>query len=72
MPTIDIAQTGANIRRLQKQHHTTGKMLADICGVTPAAVSKWGKNCIPTIDVLVVMAHCWGIAVDDIIAVAIN
>lgn len=70
MPIVDIQKTGANIRKLQKEHNTTGKMLADMCGVTPAAVCRWGKNCMPTIDSLVVMAAAWNVKIDDIIATA--
>lgn len=69
MLTINIEKTGVNIRRLQKENNMTGKVLADICGVTPAAVSRWGKNCMPTIDALIIMAHIWNTTIDDILAI---
>ena len=68
MVILDIAQTGKNIRHLQKVNHTNGRMLADICGVSQAAVCKWGKDCMPSIDALVSMADTWNVKVDDIIA----
>ena len=68
MVIVDMMQTGKNIRQLQKVNHTNGRMLADICGVTQAAVCKWGKDCMPSIDALVSMANIWNVKVDDIIA----
>lgn len=67
MPTINIEKTGINIRKRAQAAGMTMRDVADICGVTPQAASKWGRTCMPTIDAIVVMAHIWGIAIEDII-----
>ena len=67
MPTINIEKTGINIRKRAQAAGMTMRDVADICGVTPQAASKWGRTCMPTIDAIVVMAHIWGIAREDII-----
>ena len=70
MPTIDMAATGANIRRLRK---AAGMTIADIqvlCGISVAAIGKWQRDdAVPTIDNLVILAAAWNIRMDDIIVV---
>ena len=71
MPTVDIAKTGQNIRKRAEEAGMTMKDVADICGVTPQAASKWGRTCLPTIDAIVVMAHIWHITIEEIIAIKV-
>lgn len=41
VPTIDIQQTGANIKALRKAAGIKVKDVADMLGVSPQAVAKW-------------------------------
>ena len=70
MPMIDMAATGANIRRLRK---AAGMTIADIqvlCGISAAAIGKWQRgDAVPTVDNLVILAAAWNIRMDDIIVV---
>ena len=70
MPCIDMAGTGANIKRICRDRGFRCKDIADTVGVTPVAVSKWmaGKN-MPTIDNFVIIADMFRVAIDDIIVV---
>ena len=49
----------------------TMKEVADACCISTAAVSKWGKKCMPSIDAIVVMSHIWNVKIEDIVAVKI-
>lgn len=69
MPTVNIEKTGRNIRKRAQEAGMTMKDVADICGVTPQAASKWGRTYMPTIDALVVMAHVWDVSIEDIIEI---
>ena len=71
MPTVNMEKTGRNIRKRAQEAGMTMKDVADICGVTPQAASKWGRACMPTIDAIVVMAHVWDIAIEDIIGIEV-
>ena len=54
VPTIDIQQTGANIKALRKAAGIKVKDVADMLGVSPQAVAKWqAGTALPTIDNLV-------------------
>lgn len=68
MPCVDVEMTGVNIRNMRKKNGMTIQDVADACGVTAQAVSKWGR-CMPTIDTIVVLMHVWGCEWDDIVAV---
>ncbi len=68
MPCVDVEMTGINIRNMRKKKGMTVQDVADICGVTAQAVSKWGR-CMPTIDAIVVLMHVWGCDWNDIVAV---
>lgn len=71
LPTINMEQTGKNIRMLRKQNNMTVSDIQDIFEFnTPNAIYKWehGKN-LPTIDNLVVLATLFGTKIDDIIVV---
>ena len=69
IPTIDLAQTGANIVNLRK---AAGLTVADIQMVfgfnSPQAIYKWQHGtALPTIDNLVVLAAVLGVKVDDVL-----
>jgi len=72
MPVVDVAKTGDNIKRIRKEKGMTQKDVADMCGVSVQAVAKWGRTCMPTIDAIVIMAHAWGVAIDQIVGVKNN
>ena len=72
MPTIDMAATGAAIR---KKMDDAGKTTGDIqnaCGLTTKnAIYKWLNGiCMPTIDNMVIIAHVCGVRIDDIVKTA--
>ena len=74
MPTIDMAATGKNIRRLREAAGLTVRDLQDIFGfATPQAVYKWQHGAaMPTIDNMVVLAAVLGVTIDDILVVDDN
>ena len=65
MNSIDF---GKFIRELRKKNNLTQKQLADRCGVTYQAVSKWenGKN-IPDISILKDISEQFQVSLDDIL-----
>lgn len=69
IPTIDMAKTGDNIRRLRIASGLSVHDLCDILGVTPQAISKWQLGTsVPAIDSLVILAAMFNVHIDDIIA----
>lgn len=71
IPTIDIQQTGANIKTLRKAAGIKVKDMADALGVTPQAVAKWQAGAtLPTIDNLVILAAMLDTKIDDILVIA--
>lgn len=71
VPTIDIQQTGANIKALQKAAGIKVKDVADMLGVSPQAVAKWqAGTALPTIDNLVILAAMLDTKIDDILVIA--
>lgn len=74
MPTIDMAATGRNIRRLREAAGLTVKDLQDIFGfATPQAVYKWQHGAaMPTIDNMVVLSAVLGVTIDEILVVDDN
>jgi transcriptional regulator with XRE-family HTH domain len=71
LPTIDMAGTGQNIRRLRKQAGLSVKDLQDIFGfATPQAIYKWQQGvALPTIDNLVILAAVLQVRLDDILEI---
>ena len=72
IPTVDLAQTGANIVNLRK---AAGLSVADIKMVfgfnSPQAIYKWQNGAaLPTVDNLVVLAALFHVRIDDILVVA--
>lgn len=74
MPTIDMAATGRNIRRLRESAGLTVRDLQDVFGfATPQAVYKWQHGAaMPTVDNLVVLAAVFGVTIDEILVVEDN
>lgn len=71
VPTIDIAQTGANIKALRKAAGIKVKDVADTLGVSTQAVAKWqAGTALPTIDNLVILAAMLDTKIDDILVIA--
>lgn len=72
IPTVDLAQTGANIVNLRK---AAGLSVADIQMVfgfnSPQAIYKWQNGAaLPTVDNLIVLAALFHVRIDDILVVA--
>ena len=71
VPTIDIVQTGANIKALRKAAGIKVKDVADTLGVSTQAVAKWqAGTALPTIDNLVILAAMLNTKIDDILVIA--
>ena len=71
IPTIDIQQTGANIKTLRKAAGIKVKDIADTLGVSIQAVAKWQAGAaLPTIDNLVILASILDVKIDDILVIA--
>ena len=70
MPTIDMAATGENIRKLMKERGVTVRDVQRACGFTTGnTVYKWIHGCaMPTIDNMVILAHLCNVTIDDIIS----
>ena len=69
IPTVDLAQTGANIVNLRK---AAGLTVADIQMVfgfnSPQAIYKWQNGAtLPTVDNLIVLAALFNVLIDDIL-----
>lgn len=69
MPTIDMAATGENIRKLMKERGVTVRDVQMACGFTTGnTVYRWRQGAVmPTIDSLVILAHLCHVTVDEII-----
>lgn len=71
VPTIDIVQTGANIKALRKAAGIKVKDVANTLGVSTQAVAKWqAGTALPTIDNLVILAAMLDTKIDDILVIA--
>ena len=73
IPTIDLAQTGANIVNLRK---AAGLTVADIQMAfgfnSPQAIYKWQNGtALPTVDNLIVLAALLNVRIDDILVTTI-
>ena len=72
-PTIDLAQTGANIVTLRK---AAGLSVADFQMVfgfnSPQAIYKWlNGTALPTVDNLIVLAALLNVRIDDILVTTV-
>ena len=71
VPTIDIVQTGANIKAQRKAAVIKVKDVADTLGVSTQAVAKWqAGTALPTNDNLVILAAMLNTKIDDILVIA--
>lgn len=71
VPTINMTETGANIKALIK---TKGLKITDVQNIlgfnTPQAIFKWMRgDAMPSIDNMVILAHLLDVTVDQIIII---
>lgn len=70
MPCVDMIGTGRNIATMCKAKGIKAKDIANKIGVSDVAVSKWKNGkAIPTIDNVVILAHIFGVTINDIIVI---
>ena len=71
IPTIDLAQTGANIVNLRKAAGLTVADIQTFFGFnSPQAIYKWQNGtALPTVDNLIVLAALLQVRIDDILVV---
>ena len=69
IPTVDLAQTGANIVNLRKAAGLTVADIQMVCGLnSPQAIYKWQNGAaLPTVDNLIVLAALFNVLIDDIL-----
>ena len=69
IPTVDLAQTGANIANLRKAAGLSVHDLQMVFGFnSPQAIYKWQNGAaLPTVDNLIVLAALFNVLVDDIL-----
>ena len=73
LPTIDLAQTGANIMSLRKAAGLTVHDLQMVFGFnSPQAIYKWQNGAaLPTVDNLLVLAALFHVRIDDILVTTV-
>lgn len=73
LPTIDLAQTGANIMSLRKAAGLTVHDLQMVFGFnSPQAIYKWQNGAaLPTVDNLIVLAALFHVRIDDILVTTV-
>lgn len=73
LPTIDLAQTGANIVSLRKAAGLTVHDLQMVFGFnSPQAIYKWQNGAaLPTVDNLIVLATLFHVRIDDILVTTV-
>ena len=73
LPTIDLAQTGANIVSLRKAAGLTVHDLQLVFGFnSPQAIYKWQNGAaLPTVDNLLVLAALFHVRIDDILVTTV-
>ena len=69
IPTVDLAQTGANIVNLRKAAGLSVHDLQMVFGFNyPQAIYKWQNGAaLPTVDNLIVLAALFNVLIDDIL-----
>ena len=69
IPTIDPAQTGANIMKLRKAAGLSVHDLQMVFGFnSPQAIYKWQNGtALPTVDNLIILAVVLHVSIDDIL-----
>ena len=71
IPTVDLAQTGANIVNLRKAAGLSVHDLQMVFGFnSPQAIYKWQNGVtLPTVDNLIVLAALFNVLIDDILVI---
>ena len=71
IPTVDLAQTGANIVNLRKAAGLSVHDLQMVFGFnSPQAIYKWQNGAaLPTVDNLIVLAALFNVLIDDILVI---
>lgn len=71
IPTIDMAQTGANIVNLRKASGLSVHDLQMVFGFnSPQAIYKWQNGTsLPSVDNLIVLAALFNVRIDDILVI---
>ncbi len=70
MVSIDMKQTGENIKQFRKQLNISVKDIVNNTGVSERAVFKWQQGIsIPTVDNLVVLSKMFGVTMEQIISI---
>ena len=74
IPTIDLAQTGANIVTLRKAAGLSVHDLQMVFGFnSPQAIYKWQNGAAPpTVDNLIVLAALFNVLIDDILVTTVS
>ena len=69
IPTVNLAQTGANIDNLRKAAGLSVHDLQMVFGFnSPQAIYKWQNGAaLPTVDNLIVLAALFNVLIDDIL-----
>lgn len=71
IPTINVRQTGSNIRRLMDENNMAIKDVQNVFGFnTPQAIYKWVHgDSLPTVDNLVILSAIFGVSMDKILVI---
>ena len=74
IPTVDLAQTGANIVNLRKAAGLSVHDLQMVFGFnSPQAIYKWQSGAtLPTVDNLIVLAALFNVLIDDILVTTVS
>lgn len=69
MPTINLEETGKNIKELMKENGVAVVALQEVMGFgTPQAIYKWIKGAtMPTLDNFVLLAHVLDTTIDKVL-----
>ncbi len=73
-PVINMAATGANIRRLRKERNLTVADLQEYFGFdAPQAIYRWQRGeTIPSTDNLLALGYLLGVSMDDILVTDVS
>ena len=73
IPTVNLAQTGANIVKLRKAAGLSVHNLQMVFGFnSPQAIYKWQNGtALPTVDNLIVLAALLNVRIDDILVTTV-
>ena len=66
---VDMAATGANIKRLRQERGLSARDIQDAMGFdSPSAVYKWERGrSLPSLEHLMVLSKLFGIRIEDIL-----